>query len=255
MYFQVVIVSVVAALAAVLAYLTIGRVLPIRWRARDVEQSEDSTLDSVNVLSGLLPPIVLAFVVAGVLADYDNARSTHNKKLMPSARYTASPTASPTPPSRSGNATAETTRPWSSNRTGRDAKQQSSDAAWTTLNTFRDDIYSFSAADERQQSLQDKAIDKVQEIYDTRRARVDPSMGRPGLPVVHPPQRSGNGRSIPTTHPTASNLPTLNRCRNQDAVLASALYLVTMLNHAFAGAHRVKSSAFEILLSRLNASP
>ena len=51
--------------------------------------------------------------------------------------------------------------------------QQSSEATWIALTTLRNDIYTFKAADAREQSLQDKAVDKVQDIYDARRTRVD----------------------------------------------------------------------------------
>ncbi|MGH3687443.1 MAG: hypothetical protein ACRDRU_15575 [Pseudonocardiaceae bacterium] len=39
----------------------------------------------------------------------------------------------------------------------------------------------------------------------------------------------------------------------QSMVIAGALYFVAVLNHPFSGAYRVEPSAFEILLSRLNA--
>jgi hypothetical protein len=61
MHFQIIIVLVVAALAAAVAYSVIGRVLPGRWRTRNQEQFKDFTLDSVNVLTGLLFSIGLAF--------------------------------------------------------------------------------------------------------------------------------------------------------------------------------------------------
>jgi hypothetical protein len=51
--------------------------------------------------------------------------------------------------------------------------QRASEAAWTSLTTLRNDIYTFRAVDSREQSLQDKAMDKVQDAYDARRTRVD----------------------------------------------------------------------------------
>ena len=54
MQFQIVIVLVVAALATAVAYLVLGRILPESWRSREVEESEGFTIDSVNVLIGLL---------------------------------------------------------------------------------------------------------------------------------------------------------------------------------------------------------
>jgi hypothetical protein len=75
MQFQIVAVLVVAALATVLVYVVIGRILPGRWREPKVEDSEAFTIESVNVLMGLLFSVLLALVIAGVLEDYDKARS------------------------------------------------------------------------------------------------------------------------------------------------------------------------------------
>lgn len=75
MSLQMTLVLVVAALATVLVYLVIGRILPGHWGKSEIEASEDFTLDSTNVLIGLLFSIVLAFVIGSVLVDYDHARS------------------------------------------------------------------------------------------------------------------------------------------------------------------------------------
>jgi hypothetical protein len=75
MWFQIIVVLVVAALTTVLVYMGLCRMLPGRGRASEVEASEAFTIDSVNVLIGLLFSILLAFVIASVLEDYDKARS------------------------------------------------------------------------------------------------------------------------------------------------------------------------------------
>jgi hypothetical protein len=71
----VVIIVLGAALASVAVYAVVGRVLPGRWRKSDVEESEGFAIESVNVMLGLLFSILLAFLIATVLADYDKASS------------------------------------------------------------------------------------------------------------------------------------------------------------------------------------
>ena len=71
----VVIIVLGAALASVAVYAVVGRVLPGRWRKSDVEEPEGFAIESVNVMLGLLFSIVLAFLIATVLADYDKASS------------------------------------------------------------------------------------------------------------------------------------------------------------------------------------
>lgn len=71
----VVIIVLGAALGSVAVYAVVGRVLPGRWRKGDVEESESFAIESVNVLLGLLFSILLAFLIATVLSDYDKASS------------------------------------------------------------------------------------------------------------------------------------------------------------------------------------
>ena len=118
MHFQIIIVLVVAALAAAVAYSVIGRVLPGRWRTRNQEQFKDFTLDSVNVLTGLLFSIVLAFDRWRANGLRRGARRYATRSRRPGAIYGFA-TAFPNPRSQPGNATAKTTRAWSSTRTGR----------------------------------------------------------------------------------------------------------------------------------------
>jgi hypothetical protein len=257
MHVQIIIVLVVAALAAAVAYSIIGRVLPGRWRTRDQEQSEDFTLDSINVLIGLLFSVILAFVIAGVLTDYDDARADTQREadatgaIYGFAHGIPEPTQTTWKRDCRNYATLVINQDWPLMQ-----KQQSSDAAWTALNTLRDDIYSFSATDARQQSLQDKAIDKVQEIYDTRRTRVD--LVNAGVPDFLWYALLG-GAVLVALFPLLTKPHLTGRlliaAGIQGAVIASALYLVTVLNHPFSGAYRVEPSAFEILLNRFNASP
>jgi hypothetical protein len=71
----VVIIVLGAALAGVAVYAVVGRILPGHWRESDVEEPEGFAIESVNVMLGLLFSILLAFLIATVLADYDKASS------------------------------------------------------------------------------------------------------------------------------------------------------------------------------------
>ncbi len=163
-----------AGIATVLLYLVIGRVLPARWGKSEMEESEDFTIDSVNVLLGLLFSILLAFVIAGVLADYDNARSEAQREanalgaIYGFAKGIPEPAQSTWKRGSHDYTALVIEQDWPLMQ-----QQQSSDAAWTAINALRDDVFAFQPANDRELSLQDKAIDKVQELYDTRRTRVD----------------------------------------------------------------------------------
>ncbi len=139
-----------------------------------MEASEDFTLDSANVLIGLLFSIILAFVIGSVLVDYERARSENQQEA--NARGAIYGFAWGIPEPAQSNWKRDT-RDYVTLVIGQDwplmQRQQSSDAAWAALNTLHDDIFAFKAVDAREQSLQDKAIDKVQGVYDARRTRVD----------------------------------------------------------------------------------
>jgi hypothetical protein len=108
-----------AALASVAVYAMAGRVLPGRWRKTDVEESEGFAIESVNVLIGLLFSILLAFLIATVLSDYDKASSDAQDEATLSARSRVSPGAYQDPLKPSGKTTARITPCWSSTTTGR----------------------------------------------------------------------------------------------------------------------------------------
>jgi hypothetical protein len=257
MKLQIIVVLVVAALATVLVYVVIDRVLPGHWRKSEVEMSEDFTIDSVNVLIGLLFSILLAFVIATMLTDFDNARSDTQQEanalgaVYGFARGIPEPANSTWKRDAQNYATLVIEQDWPMMQ-----HQQASEAAWTALNTLRNDVFALEATNGREQSLQDKAIDKVQGIYDARRTRVDlvnagvsdffwyTLLGGAVLVVLFP--------LLTKPHLTARLLIAV---AIQGVVITGALYLVSVLNHPFTGAYRVEPSAFEILLSRFNASP
>ena len=49
---------------------------------------------------------------------------------------------------------------------------QRREPAWTALSKLRNDIFALKPANDLAQTIKDKAIDKVQDIYDSRRTRV-----------------------------------------------------------------------------------
>ncbi|MGH3869652.1 MAG: hypothetical protein ACRDQ4_26830 [Pseudonocardiaceae bacterium] len=171
---QVVAVLVVAALATVVVYAVLGRALPGRWRKSKVEASEAFTIDSVNVLIGLLFSVLLAFVIGSVLEDFNQARSDTQQEanalgaIYGFAHGIPEPTQSMWKRDSRNYTTLVIDQDWPLMN-----HQQSSEAAWTALNTLRDDIFAFKAANAREQYLQDKAIEKVQNGYDARRTRVE----------------------------------------------------------------------------------
>jgi hypothetical protein len=255
--FQIVVVLAVAALATAMAYLVLGRILPESWRSREVEESEGFTIDSVNVLIGLLFSILLAFVISGVLADYDNARSDEQQEanaigaIYGYAQGIPEPTKSIWKNGSRRYATLVIDQDWPLMQ-----HQQSSEAAWTALTTLRNDIYTFHAADGREQSLQDKAIDKVQDAYDARRTRVN--LVNAGVPDFLWFTLLGGAVLValfPLLTKPYLTARLLIAVAIQGLVIAGALYLVTVLNHPFTGAYRVEPNAFEILLNRFKASP
>lgn len=257
MSLQIILVSVVAALATVLVYLMVGRVLPGHWGESEVGTSEDFTLDSVNVLIGLLFSIVLAFVIGSVLVDYDHARSEAQREANAIGAIYGFAWGIPE--------TAQST--WK--RAARQyailvinedwplmQQQQASENAWTALTALRDHIYALDAANDREQSLQDKAMDKVQEIYDARRTRVD--LVHAGIPDFLWYTLLG-GAVLVVFFPLLTKPHLTSRLLIavgiQGAVIAGALYLVTVLNHPYSGTYRVEPNAFQILVGRLNAPP
>jgi hypothetical protein len=257
MSMQMTLVLVVAALATVLVYLVAGRMLPGHWGRSEVEASEDFTLDSANVLIGLLFSIVLAFVISSVLVDYDHARSEAQREANAIGAIYGFAWGIPEP--------AQST--WK-----RDARhyaalvidqdwplmhhQQASENAWTALTTLRNDIYAFPAANDREQSLQDKAMDKVQEIYDARRTRVD--LVNAGIPDFLWYTLVG-GAVLVVLFPLLTKPHLTGRLLIavgiQGAVIAGALHLVIVLNHPYSGTYRVEPNAFQILVGRLHGSP
>jgi hypothetical protein len=134
--------------------------------------------------------------------------------------------------------------------------QQSSEVAWTALTTLRNDVFAFTAANAHEQNLQDKAVEKVQDIYDARRTRVD--LVNAGIPEFMWYIMIG-GAVLVALFPLLTKPYLTGRLLIavgiQAVVIAGALYLVNVFNHPFSGAYRVEPSAFEILLSRFNASP
>lgn len=134
--------------------------------------------------------------------------------------------------------------------------QDASEAAWTALNKLRNDIFALQPANALEQTLQDKSIDKVQDIYDSRRTRVD--LINAGIPDFMWYALLGGAVLVALFPLLTKPRPTgrlLIAVAIQGAVIAAALYLVTVLNHPFSGNFRVEPSAFQILLDRFNASP
>jgi hypothetical protein len=257
MQFQIIVVLTVAALATVLVYVVIGRLLPGRWRQSTVEASEAFTIDSVNVLIGLLFSVLLAFVIASVLVDYDKARSDTQEEANALGAVYGFAHGIPEP---AQSIWKRDSRHYTTLVIKQDwplmNHQQSSEAAWTALNTLRDDVFAFKAVDAHEQHLQDKAIEKVQDIYDARRTRVE--LVNAGVPDFVGYSLLGGAFLVALfplltkPHLTARLLIAVGI---QALVVAGALYLVSVLNHPFSGAYRVESSAFEILLGRFTASP
>jgi hypothetical protein len=222
-----------------------------------VETSESFTIDSVNVLIGLLFSVLLAFVIASVLTDYDRARSDTQQEanaigaVYGFARGIPAPAQSIWKRDSRHYATLVIEQDWPLMQ-----HQRSSEAAWTALTILRNDVFAFKAADAREQNLQNKAIDKVQDIYDARRTRIE--LVNAGVPDFVGDSLLGGAVLVALfplltkPHLTARLLIAVGI---QAVVIPGALYLVSVLNHPFSGAYRVEPSAFEILLGRFNASP
>jgi hypothetical protein len=256
MNLKIIYVLVVAAVVTVLLYLVIGRILPARWRKSAVEESEGFTLDSVNVLIGLLFSILLAFVIASVLSDYDNARSDAQSEANALGAIYGFAHGIPEPAQATWKrdsrdyATLVIEKDWPLMQ-----HQQSSDAAWTAINTLRNDIFSFQPANDLERILQDKSIDKIQDIYDARRTRVD--LINAGVPNFLWYSLIGGAVLVvlfPLLTKPHLTVRLLIAVAIQGAVIAGALYLVSILNHPFSGNYRVDPRAFEILLGRFNSS-
>lgn len=254
---NLVITLLVVAVATLVVYVAVERVLPSRWRKSEVEASEDFAINSVNVLVGLLFSILLAFVIAGVLGDYDKASTNTQQEANALGAIYGFAQALPEPAqsiwkSDSRNyAALVVDEEWSLMQ-----RQESSQSAWSAVNTLRDDIVAFQTTNTLEQSLQGKAIDKVQEIYDARRARVD--LIRAGVPdfmwysLIAGALLVALFPLLIKPHLTARLLIAVGL---QSVVIAASLYLVSELNHPFSGDIRVQPAAFEILISRFDASP
>jgi hypothetical protein len=253
----VVIIVLGAALGSVVVYAVVGRVLPGRWRKGDVEESESFAIESVNVLLGLLFSILLAFLIATVLSDYDKASSDAQTEanaigaVHSLARGISEPTQSLWKSDSKNYTMLVINQDWPLMQ-----RQEASEPAWTALSKLRNDIFAFKSANDLEQTIQDKTIDKVQDIYDSRRTRVD--LVNAGIPdfmwytlLV--------GAVLVALFPLLTKPHTTGRLliavAIQGAVIAASLYLVTVLNHPFSGTFRVEPSAFQILLDRFNASP
>ena len=257
MQIQIVIVLAVATLATVVTYLVLGRILPERWRQSEVEASEAFSINSVNVLIGLLFSIVLAFVIAGVLDDYNNARSAAQQEanaigaIYGYAQGISEPARSTWKNDSRHYASLVIDQDWPLMQ-----HQQSSEAVWTALTILRNSIYAFRPADDREKTFQDKAIDKVQDAYDARRTRVD--LVHAGVPNFLWFTLLGGAVLValfPLITKPYFTARLLISVAIQGLVIAGALYVVTVLNHPFTGAYRVEPNAFEILLDRFKASP
>jgi hypothetical protein len=254
---QIIMVLVVAALATALVYAVIGRVLPGRWHKSEVEASEAFTIESVNVLIGLLFSVLLAFVIGSVLEDFNQAASDTQLEanalgaIYGFAHGIPEPTQSIWKRDSRNYTTLVIDQDWPLMN-----HQQSSEAAWTSLNTLRDDIFAFKAADTREQDLQDKAIEKVQNVYDARRTRVE--LVNAGVPDFVGYILFGGAILVvlfpllTKPHLTARLLIAVGI---QTLVVTGALFMISVLNHPFSGAYRVEPSSFEILLDRFAASP
>ncbi|MGH3870600.1 MAG: hypothetical protein ACRDSR_03630 [Pseudonocardiaceae bacterium] len=254
---QIFLVSVVAALVTVLVYLAVGRMSTGHWGKGEVAASEDFTLDSANVLIGLLFSIVLAFVVGSVLVDYDHARSEAQQEANAIGAIYGYAWGIPEPAQSTWKrgaryyATLVIDQDWPLMN-----RKQASETAWTALTSLRDDIFAFTAANDREQSFQDRAIDKIQEIYDARRTRVD--LVNAGIPDFLWYTLIG-GAALVVLFPLLSRPHLTGRILIavgiQGAVIAGALYLVSVLNHPYSGTYRVEPSAFQILVNRLTPPP
>lgn len=254
--YMITILLVVAA-ATVLVYVSVGQVLPKRWRKSEVEASEDFAINSVNVLIGLLFSILLAFVIAGVLGDYDRAsRNTQEEANALGAIYGFGQGISE--PAKS--TWKQDTRNYAALVVDQDwplmQQEQASEQAWAALTTLRDHIITFQPATALEQTLQDKAIDRVQAVYDSRRERVD--LVSAGVPDFMWYSLIGGALLVALfpllikPHLTARLLIAVML---QSVVIAASLYLVSELNHPFSGEVRVEPNAFEILINRFDASP
>ncbi|MFY9808146.1 MAG: hypothetical protein WAK86_12875 [Pseudonocardiaceae bacterium] len=253
----VIIVVLGAALATVAVYAVVGRVLPGRWRKGDVAESEGFAIESVNVLIGLLFSILLAFLIATVLSDYDKASSDAQGEanaigaVHSLARAIPQPTQSLWKSDSKNYTTLVINQDWPLMQ-----HQDASEPAWTALNKLRNDIFALQPANALEQTIQDKAIDKVQDIYDSRRTRVD--LINAGIPefmwytLLVGAALVALFPLLTKPHPTGRLLIAVGI---QGAVIAASLYLVAVLNHPFSGTFRVDPSAFQILLDRFNSSP
>lgn len=254
---MMIIVLVVVAVATVFVYVAVGQVLPRRWRKNEVEASEDFAINSVNVLIGLLFSILLAFVIAGVLSDYDRASTnTQEEANALGAIYgfgqgISEPAKSTWKGDTRNYAALVVNQDWPLMQ-----NQQASQEAWTALRILRDNIVAFQPANALEQTLQDKAIDKAQTVYDTRRTRVD--LINAGVPdfmwyfLISGALLVALFPLLIKPHLTGRLLIAVVL---QSVVLAASLYLVNEFNHPFSGNVRVGPAAFEILIERFDASP
>ncbi len=254
---MMIIVLLVVAVATVLVYVAVGQMLPRRWRKNEVEASEDFAINSVNVLIGLLFSILLAFVIAGVLSDFDRASNNAQEEANAlGAIYGLGQGISE--PAKS--TWKSDTRNYASLVVDEDwplmLNQQASQNAWDALRTLRDNIFTFQPANALEQTLQDKAIDKAQAVYDSRRTRVD--LINAGVPdfmwyfLISGALLVALFPLLIKPHLTARLLIAIVL---QSVVLAASLYLVNEFNHPFSGNVRVGPDAFEILIERFDASP
>lgn len=127
---------------------------------------------------------------------------------------------------------------------------------WRKSEVEASEDFALDPANAREQSLQDKAIDKIQEVYDARRTRVN--LINAGIPDFLWYTLIG-GAVLVVLFPLLTKPHLTGRLLIavgiQGAVIAGALYLVAVLNHPYSGAYRVEPSAFHILMGRFNASP
>lgn len=257
MSLSLIVLLLAAGLVTALCYGALGRMLPGRWRVGDEGASEEFTIDSVNVLVGLMFSILLAFVVAGVMQDFSQAGETtqHEANALGAiygfAQGISEPSKSLWKHDARDYAALVVDQDWPLMQ-----HQQSSQAAWAAVNTLRDHIMAFQPASPLEESLQDKAIDKVQDIYDARRTRVD--LIQAGVPDLMWYGLLGGAVLVAffplltKPHPSSRLLIAV---AIQSMVIVAALYVVSQLNHPFSGEYRVDPDAFQILLSRFDASP
>lgn len=259
MHWQLIILLLAAALLTVVVYGVLGLALPKRWRKSEGEEDEDFTIDSVNVLIGLLFSILLAFVIAGVLSDFDEASQTAQDEanavgaIYGFGQGISEPDKSIWKRDSRNYAKLVVDEDWPLMN-----KQQpeASPAAWAELNALRDHIVAFVPTRPLEQSLQEKAIDKVQGIYDARRMRVD--LVNAGVPDFMWYSLIGGGILVALFPLLTKPRPTgrlLIAVVIQSLIITVSLYLVNEYNNPFSGDLRVGSDAFEILISRLDSSP